>query len=103
MFGITANLFGWIAVITLATLVVSGIALPWLLTRLPEDYFLEIDRPVRPTWPQQRIVLGVPSAEESAGSRAVAGGNRDAGHSRPGDSDDLGRALADRPARETPL
>lgn len=53
MFGITANLFGWIAVITLATLVVSGIALPWLLTRLPEDYFLEIDRPVRPTWPQQ--------------------------------------------------
>jgi hypothetical protein len=46
-------LFG---VISLATFVVSGIALPWLLTRLPEDYFLETDRPVHPPWPRQRAL-----------------------------------------------
>lgn len=54
MFGISANMLGWLAVVSLATFVVSGISLPWLLTRLPEDYFLEIDRPVRPPWPRHR-------------------------------------------------
>ena len=55
MFGISANMFGWLAVVSLATFVVSGSALPWLLTRLPEDYF-ETDRAVHPPWPRQRVL-----------------------------------------------
>ncbi len=43
-----------IGIISLSVFVGSVIALPWMLTRLPEDYFLEIDRPVRPPWPRQR-------------------------------------------------
>ncbi len=46
-------LFG---VVSLLTFVVSGIALPWMLTRLPEDYFLDTDRVVHPPWPRQRAL-----------------------------------------------
>lgn len=56
MFRISANLFGWFALVSLATFVVSGVALPWLLTRLPEDYFLEVDREVPPSWPRRRAL-----------------------------------------------
>ncbi len=56
MFGISQNLIGWFLVTSLATFVISGVALPWLLTRLPEDYFLETDRAVRPPWPRHRAL-----------------------------------------------
>ena len=54
MFGITSNLIGWFAAISLATFVVSAVALPWLLTRLPEDYFDETSPTVHPPWPRHR-------------------------------------------------
>lgn len=56
MFGIYPNLMILFGVISLATFVVSGVALPWLLTRLPEDYFLNTDRVVHPPWPRQRAL-----------------------------------------------
>ena len=56
MFGISANIVGWFALVSLATFVISGVALPWLMTRLPEDYFLDTDRAVRPRWPRQRAL-----------------------------------------------
>lgn len=56
MFGISQNLIGWFVVISLATFVISGVALPWLLTRLPKDYFLETDRAVHPPWPRQHAL-----------------------------------------------
>ena len=59
MFGISSNLIGWFALASLATFVVSGAALPWLLTRLPEDYFLEVDRVAHPPWPCQRVLYWV--------------------------------------------
>ena len=56
MFGITSNLIGWFAVASLATFVVSAVALPWLLTRLPEDYFDETSPTAYPPWPRQRVL-----------------------------------------------
>ena len=53
MFGITSNWIGWFAGFSLATFVVSAVALPWLLTRLPEDYFEETSPTVHPPWPRQ--------------------------------------------------
>lgn len=46
----------WFAVTSLVTFVVSGVALPWLLTQLPADYFIETDRAVRPPWPRHRAL-----------------------------------------------
>lgn len=59
MFGISENMFGWFAIVSLANFVISGVALPWLLTRLPEDYFLETDRVAHPPWPRQRVLYWV--------------------------------------------
>lgn len=56
MLGIPSHWIGWLAATSLATFVISGVALPWLLTRLPEDYFTETDGPVRPPWPRQRAL-----------------------------------------------
>lgn len=56
MFGITSNLIGWFAAISLATFVISAVALPWLLTRLPEDYFDETSPTAHPPWPRQRAL-----------------------------------------------
>ena len=56
MFGITSNLIGWFAAISLATFVVSAVALPWLLTRLPEDYFDETSPIAHPPWPRHRAL-----------------------------------------------
>lgn len=56
MFGISTAVIGWFAVVSLATFVVSAVALPWLLTRLPEDYFDETSPTVHPTWPRQRAL-----------------------------------------------
>jgi hypothetical protein len=56
MFGLTSNRIGWIAVASLATFVVSTVALPWLLTRLPEDYFGESSTTIHPPWPRQRAM-----------------------------------------------
>ena len=58
MFGIhvSSHLLGWLAVISLATFVVSGIALPWLLTRLPADYFIATAHSVRPAWPRHLVL-----------------------------------------------
>lgn len=52
MFGIPPQLVGWFAAAALATFVVSGIALPWLLTRLPADYFTEPASDGHPAWPR---------------------------------------------------
>jgi len=35
------DLFAWIAAVSLATLVVSALAVPFLIRRMPSDYFLE--------------------------------------------------------------
>lgn len=56
MFGISTAVIGWFAVTSLATFIVSAVALPWLLTRLPEDYFDETSPTVRSTWPRQRAL-----------------------------------------------
>lgn len=56
MFGSHPNEMIVIGIISLAVFLGSVIALPWLLTRLPEDYFLETDRAVRPRWPRQRAL-----------------------------------------------
>lgn len=58
MFGIvvSTHFLGWLAMFSLATFLVSGIALPWLLTRLPADYFIETDRRGHPVWPRQRAL-----------------------------------------------
>ena len=56
MFGITSELIGWFAVASLAMFVVSAVALPWLLTRLPEDYFEETSPTVHPPWPRHRAL-----------------------------------------------
>ncbi len=56
MFGISSEAIGWFAVASLATFVVSAVALPWLLTRLPEDYFDETSTTVHPSWPRHRAL-----------------------------------------------
>ncbi len=56
MFGISSDVIGWLAGISLATFVVSALALPWLLTRLPEDYFDETAQAAHPPWPRQRVL-----------------------------------------------
>ena len=58
MFGIhiSSHVVFWLAIVSLATFVVSGFVLPWLITRLPENYFLETDRVVRPSWPRDRTL-----------------------------------------------
>ena len=58
MFGIhiSSHVVFWLATISLATFVVSGVTLPWLMTRLPEDYFVKTDRAARPPWPRNRAL-----------------------------------------------
>lgn len=58
MFGVevSSKMIGWLSVASLATFVVSGVALPWLMTMLPEDYFAETERAVRPPWPRHRAL-----------------------------------------------
>ena len=45
-----------VGVVSLATFVVSALALPWLLTRLPADYFIETTRAMHPPWPRHRTL-----------------------------------------------
>ncbi len=59
MLGISSEAIGWFAVASLATFVVSAVALPWLLTRLPEDYFAETSATVHSPWPRQRVLYWV--------------------------------------------
>lgn len=56
MFGIPSNWIGWFAIVSLVTFVVSGVALPWLLTRLPEDYLVVSTPVAHPRWPPQRAL-----------------------------------------------
>jgi hypothetical protein len=56
MFGITSSLIDWFAVIALAMFVVSAVVLPWLLTRLPADYFDETALAERSPWPRHRAL-----------------------------------------------
>lgn len=58
MFGIhiPPHFFRSLAIFSLTTFVISGVALPWLLTRLPSDYFLETDRTGHPSWPRHRAL-----------------------------------------------
>lgn len=51
MFGIPPEAFGWLALISLGTFVASAVVLPWLLIRLPEDYFEETSPRAHPPWP----------------------------------------------------
>jgi len=39
MLGIPTSWISWFAAVSLATFIISAVALPWLLARLPEDYF----------------------------------------------------------------
>lgn len=54
MFGISSEAIGWFAVASLATFVVSAVALPLLLTRVPHDYFDETSPTAHPRWPRPR-------------------------------------------------
>jgi hypothetical protein len=56
VFEVSSELIRWFAVTSLVTFVVSGVALPWLLTRLPEDYFVETSSAADPPWPRQRAL-----------------------------------------------
>ena len=56
MFGISSDMIRWFAVASLATFVISGIALPWLLTRVPEDYFDETVSKAHSSWPRHRAL-----------------------------------------------
>ena len=56
MFGISSHVIGWLTGISLATFVISTLSLPWLLTRLPEDYFDETVPAVRPPWPRSHAL-----------------------------------------------
>lgn len=56
MFGIPSNWLLVFGVISLATIVGSAVALPWLLTRLPEDFLIETDHAWRPAWPRHRVL-----------------------------------------------
>ena len=58
MFGIhiSSHVVFWLVNVSLATFVVSALVLPWLMTRLPDDYFLETDRAARPSWPRNRAL-----------------------------------------------
>lgn len=56
MFGISSDMIRWFAVTSLATFVISGVALPWLLTRVPEDYFDETVSTTHSPWPRHRAL-----------------------------------------------
>lgn len=56
MFGIPSNWIGWFAVVSVATFIVSAVALPWLLVRLPEDYFEDASPTAHPPWPRHRAL-----------------------------------------------
>ncbi|MBC7821089.1 MAG: hypothetical protein IAG10_29740 [Planctomycetaceae bacterium] len=56
VFDISPKLLGWLAVVSVIIFVGSAVALPWLLTRLPEDYFVEKDLAARPSWPRHRAL-----------------------------------------------
>lgn len=56
MFGITSSAIRWFGAISLATFLISAVALPWLLTRLPPDYFEETSLVAQPAWPRTRIL-----------------------------------------------
>ena len=56
MFGISSEVIGWFAVGSLAMFVVSAVSLPWLLTRLPEDYFDKTAPTALPPWPRHRAL-----------------------------------------------
>ena len=51
-----ANWIGWFAVVSLATFVVSAVALPWLLVQLPADYFEDTSSAAHPPWPHHRAL-----------------------------------------------
>lgn len=53
MFNLPPHVLGWLAFASVIIFVASAVALPWLLTRLPEDYFLvETDHSVHSSWPR---------------------------------------------------
>ena len=56
MFRISSDAVGWFVVISLVTFVVSAVALPWLLTQLPENYFDKTTQAVHPPWPRNRVL-----------------------------------------------
>lgn len=58
MLGIPTSWISWLAAVSLATFLISAVALPWLLTRLPEDYFQERDRSsvAHAPWPRSRAL-----------------------------------------------
>ena len=52
---ISSDAVGWISLVSLVIFVGSAVALPWLLTRLPVDYFVTSRRIARATWPRNRV------------------------------------------------
>ena len=59
MFGLSHNWLLVIGVLSLATVVGSTVALPWLVTRLPEDFLVEPDPPVLRTPSRHRLLSWV--------------------------------------------
>ena len=51
----SSRLLAWVTGVSIATFTVSAAVLPWLLTRLPEDYFVETARVARPPWPSHPL------------------------------------------------
>jgi len=67
--------FAWLAVISLCTFVFSLLSLPWLVARIPEDYFLYEKRhpaPLKKSHPLIRMTLLI--GKNMLGIILVAGG-----------------------------
>jgi hypothetical protein len=52
---ISFDAVGWLSLASLVIFVGSALALPWLLTRLPVDYFVTSGRNARAKWPRNRV------------------------------------------------
>ncbi|OUS11779.1 hypothetical protein A9Q89_07585 [Gammaproteobacteria bacterium 53_120_T64] len=56
------SLFTWLAIISALTFVISLLALPWLVARIPTDYFCHHKRqlvPLKPSHPVLRLIIVV--------------------------------------------
>ncbi|PCH53280.1 MAG: hypothetical protein COC20_00550 [Cellvibrionales bacterium] len=54
------EIFAWLALLSLLTFVVSLVSLPWLVARIPDDYFLHNKRhpaPLKQSHPAIRMAL----------------------------------------------
>lgn len=69
------QIFIWLGIISLLTFVISLLALPWLVARIPEDYFLHSKRrpaPFKQSHPLARLILLI--CKNILGAALITGG-----------------------------